>query len=86
MEIEFNPSQLAPAASSGPVTRSATSAGGADGASLDTSGTLKDKLNALPLNRPDKVSAAQVLVARRHYPPDDLVDRIATLLAIRLGQ
>jgi len=86
MKIEFSPSQIQSPASPGPATRPASLAGGTNAVALDTTAALKDQLNALPVVRPDKVSGALSLVARQHYPPEDLMDRIATLLAFSLPQ
>jgi hypothetical protein len=82
MEVEFSPNQLLSVAPSS-LTRAAAAAASAD--SVDVSGTLSDKLNALPLSRPDKVAEAKQKIEHEHYPPEDMVDRIATLLAINLG-
>jgi hypothetical protein len=86
MKVEFSPNQVILPASPGAAARPATSAGSADADSLVNTAALNDKLNGLPLSRPDKVSGAITLVARQHYPPDDLADRIATLLAISLSK
>lgn len=85
MEIEFKPSQLPPAPPSGSVSqRRAPGAADDAGASQNLS-DLKAKLAQLPLERPDKVAQAQSQVGSSKYPPDDFLDRIAVLLAIRLG-
>ncbi|MGH7868840.1 MAG: hypothetical protein ACREP9_14715 [Candidatus Dormibacteraceae bacterium] len=85
MEIEFKPSQVPPARPSGPVSKR-SAAGAADNAgSSQNLGVLKAKLAQLPLERPDKVAQAQSDATSSKYPPDDLLDRIAVLLAIRLG-
>ena len=86
MEIEFNASQLPPMAPSGPISRRAAAAGSSDETSSARNlNDLKAKLNQLPLERPDQVSQAQSAVSNPHYPPDDLLDRIAVLLAFRFN-
>jgi hypothetical protein len=85
MKVESSSGQVILPASPGAVARPATSAGSANAASLVNTAALNDKLNALPLSRPDKVTGAIALVAREQYPPDDVIDRIANLLAISLA-
>jgi hypothetical protein len=85
MKIEFSPGQVPSPASPGAVTRPAASSGSGNAASLDAFTAFNEKLDALPLSRPDKVSAGVSLIASQQYPPEDLVDRIATLLAISLS-
>jgi hypothetical protein len=85
MKVEFNSGQVTLPASPEPVARPATSAGTPSAATMVNSAALNDKLNALPLSRPDKVASAIALVASQQYPPGDVIDRIATLLAISLA-
>ena len=85
MEIEFSPSQI-------PVTRANSSVNGAparppqasETAPLQGMAELQSKLNQLALTRPDKMAAAQPLVNDVQYPPDELLNGIAHLLAIQL--
>ncbi len=84
MEIEFNPSQV-PVTTAPKLTRLKSAPTRAAAEMLDTAGALKTKLNALPLRRPDQVSQAKARVAGSQYPPPDLMERIASLLASRLG-
>ena len=46
--------------------------------------SLQSKLRELPLVRPEQTAQAQALVAEEKYPPNDVLDRIAVLLAIRM--
>jgi hypothetical protein len=43
---------------------------------------LRDKLNELPMVRPDKIDAVKQVLQDGKYPPDQLLNRIAGLLAI----
>ena len=47
---------------------------------------LQSKLNTLALTRPDKLEAVQPVLADVQYPPDELLNGIAHLLAIHLAQ
>jgi len=85
MEIEFNPSRVPKMEPSQTAARpSATAA--ADDTSFADSAALKDKLNNLSDVRPDKVAYAKNLVSDSKYPPDDVLDRIAVLLAIKVKE
>ena len=86
MEIDFNPSRIPKADWSEPVTRQSSTPAVSDVTSFSTASSLADKVNNLPLVRPDSVATAKVQVAHAHYPPDDLLDRIAVLLALHLNQ
>lgn len=83
MEVEFNPGRVPAAGPSQPAARpSATTA--ADATSFAVSSALQDKLKNLEAVRPEKVQLGNSLVSNPSYPPDDVLDRIAVLLAIRL--
>jgi hypothetical protein len=85
MEIEFNPGRVPKMEPSQTAARpSATAA--ADGASFPVSAALQDKLKNLSDVRPEKVAYAKGLVADSAYPPNDVLDRIAVLLAINVKQ
>jgi hypothetical protein len=47
---------------------------------------LQNKLNQLALTRPDKMAAAQSVIEGVQYPPEELLNGIAHLLAIKLTQ
>lgn len=87
MEIEFSPNQI-------PVTRAtsltkpapAKPSSAADAPSLQGVADLQSKLNQMALTRPDKMDAARSALADVQYPPDELLNGIAHLLAIRLTQ
>ncbi|MFO1476943.1 MAG: hypothetical protein U1F98_09870 [Verrucomicrobiota bacterium] len=86
MEIDFNPSRIARADLSQPLTRTSSTPAASDAASFSTATSLTDRVSELPLVRSDKVASAQAMVSHAHYPPDDLLDRIAVLLALHLTQ
>jgi hypothetical protein len=80
MEIEFNPGRVSKAEPSQSVARpSATPA--TDATSFQDSTALQDKLKNMSTVRPEKVAQAKALVSNLKYPPDDMLDRIAVLLA-----
>ncbi len=83
MEIEFNPSRVPKVEPSQTAARPSAAAP-MDEASFQVSAALKDKLNSLSDVRPDKVAYAKDLVSDSQYPPDDVLDRIAVLLAIKV--
>jgi hypothetical protein len=84
MKIDFNPVRMPKAESGQPVTRKDASAAASDSASISTAASLGSKLNDTPLVRSDKVDLAKGLVSDLQYPPDYVLDRLATLLAIHL--
>jgi hypothetical protein len=85
MEIEFNPGRVPKPEPSQPVARpSATPA--AEDTSFQVSVALQDKLKSISTVRPEKVAQAQALVSDSKYPPGDLLDRIAVLLAIHVKE
>jgi hypothetical protein len=85
MEIEFNPGRVPKAEPSQPVARP-SAAVPADDASFQISAALREKLKNLPAIRPEKVAQAQALVSDSKYPPGDVLDRIAVLLAIHVKE
>ena len=87
MEIEFSPSQLPAPRASSPVTGAPTaSASVSQAPALQGMAELQNKLNQLALTRPDKIDAVRNALADVQYPPEELLNGIAHLLAIRLTQ
>jgi hypothetical protein len=84
MEIEFNTSRIPQAESGSTITRRDTTSAATDAVSFSTSDSLKSKLNDLSTARPEQVAKAKELVADGKYPPDDILDRVAVLLAINV--
>jgi hypothetical protein len=88
MEIEFNPSQVTKMEFSQPIGRRGTTSAASDSTAFFASSSmatfLQDKLNATPLVRQDSVDQAMQLASDEHYPPDDVEERIAVLLALHI--
>lgn len=85
MEIEFNPSRVPKVEPSQTAAR-ANAPASADQTSFPGSAALQDKLKNISDVRPEKVAYAKGLVSDVKYPPDDVLDRIAVLLAIKIKQ
>lgn len=85
MEIEFNPSRVPKVEPSQTAVR-ANAPSSADKTSFPDSAALQEKLKSLSDVRPEKVAYAKGLVADVKYPPDDMLDRIAVLLAINVKE
>ncbi len=86
MEIEFSPGQLPPARAAGaPRSAAVTPRTDAD-QSFQGTAELQRKLNELALTRPEKMAAARAVISEVKYPPDDLLNSIAHLLAIHLNE
>jgi hypothetical protein len=81
MEIDFNPSRAPKADPSQTVARQDAAAPATDETSFQETSALQDKLNNLPTVRPEQVARAKALLADSQYPPDDVMDRIAILIA-----
>ena len=85
MEIDFNTNRVSKAEPSQPVARQEATTQ-ADGASFPGSSSLENALKNLPAVRPEKVAQARALISDSQYPPDDVLDRIAVLLATKVQQ
>ena len=86
MEIEFNPSRAPTTGYTDFVKRQGAAQASAQNAAPEGAASLASKLNDIPLSRPEKVSQAQAVVSDEKYPPYDLMDRIAVLIAARIQQ
>jgi hypothetical protein len=88
MEINPNRSVDAAAAAAGPVKSRGVSQGGSVDAEEETSFIQSDGLNAalqaVPDSRADVVARAESLVSSSSYPPPEMIQRIANLLAANL--
>ncbi len=84
MEIKVNPGGLAEPGTGQPVARRspAQSVGGTE--TFVRTESLERALQDTPKLRPEKVERARELVADVKYPPDEMLDRIANLLAIHV--
>ena len=85
MEIEFNASRVPKPGYNEPVRRQVASESAPPSTEVSQStASLQSKLRELPLVRPEQTAQAQALVAEEKYPPNDVLDRIAVLLAIQM--
>lgn len=86
MEINFDPGRVPEPNTGLPVLRRNPSA------SVDASGrfprteALERALREDPPVRPEQVQQARVYVGDAKYPPDEMLDRIANLLALHLNE
>jgi len=85
MEIEFNPGRVPKVEPSQTAARPNATAP-ADKTSFPDSAALQAKLKNISDVRPEKVAYAKGLVSDSQYPPDDVLDRIAVLLAINVKE
>ena len=86
MEIEFNPNQVPTARVIGPAKARQVETASGDAPALQGVADLQQKLQDLPMIRPEKMAAAGQLLSNVQYPPDQLLNGIAHLLAIQLSQ
>jgi hypothetical protein len=82
MEIEFNTGRIPSVESSPSTAKRGSTRAAADAVSFSTSNALKEQLANIPTVRPEQVAKGKELVADGKYPPSDVLDRIAVLLAI----
>jgi hypothetical protein len=83
MEIEFNPSRVPKVEPSQTAARPNGPAA-ADAASFPDTAALQARLKNMSDVRAEKVAYGKELVSDLKYPPDDVLDRIAVLLAINV--
>ena len=82
MDINFDPTRL-PDRVIGPKAARPEAASPPPSASPPSETTdLQSKLQNIPLVRPGKVEQARSLLSDTNFPPDYVLDRIATLLAV----
>jgi hypothetical protein len=86
MEIELNASRIpsvppTPTAPRGPETVAVRDESGFRGTEA-----LSQALAQLPDRRPEVIQQAKEVVGSVKYPPDEIINRIANLLAIHLSQ
>ena len=84
MEIDLSPSRIQQPDLVQPVSRPGPAPAAVDTASLSASASLVSQLNNIPLARPEMVAQGQALTSDGHWPPDDVLDRIAVLLAVSI--
>jgi hypothetical protein len=83
MEVEFNTSFRKAEPVRIAIRNGTIRPAGEDTAFRDLAG-LKARLNAIPVVRTEKVETGQTLAAAEGYPADQVLDSLATLLALKL--
>lgn len=86
MEIEFSPNQFPVARPNRPVQGTTAAGSQSNGGAPQGVAELQRKLNELALTRTDKLNNLQPAVSDVKYPPEELLNGIAHLLAIKLTQ
>ena len=82
MEVDFNPGRSPVIGNQQPVVRREPSATATDNTmSFDQTSSLQQTLKDSAQIRPEKVAQASALVADANYPSDDVLNRMADLLA-----
>ena len=84
MEINLNPGRGSDPIAGQAVQRREPVKPATDTETLARSQALESILNETPVVRPEQVARARTLVANVKYPPDDLLNGIAHLLAVKL--
>ena len=86
MEVDFNPGRSPIIGVNQPVVRREPSAKAADNTmSFDQTTSLEQSLKNSAQVRPEKVAQASALVADSSYPSDEVLNRMAGLLARHLN-
>jgi hypothetical protein len=81
MEIEFNPSHPAGSSASQPAAGNRPAMLQPEPMSLGNAEALKAAVNNLPLSRSEQVDRASALVSDAAYPPEEILNAVAGLLA-----
>ena len=84
MEIDFNPGRMSKPELGQPIARQGQSPAATDAASFPSADSVRATLDSIQLVRPEKVAEAKALVSATSYPPIELLNRIAILLAVHL--
>jgi hypothetical protein len=83
--MEINPNRnVDPALPAGAPFKARPSAPAENAASFEQSAELNASLEATPDSRTEVVERAQSLISSGNYPPREVIDRIANLLAANL--
>jgi hypothetical protein len=85
MEINLNTSRVREYGPAQPVSRSAQ-VQAAPSPNTDEAQALAKSLDQVPLSRNDKVAQTRVLLENVQYPPEELLNSIANLLAFHLKE
>ena len=82
MEVELNPGRIANTGVNQPVKRQEPTPQPAENTmSFERIQALETNLQAAPKIRPEAVARASALVSDANYPPDELLNKIAGVLA-----
>jgi hypothetical protein len=84
MEIEFNPGRLSGPGGSQTVARQASTTSTDAALPHKRAQALEQTLRDAPQVRPEAVERARALVADVKYPPEEILDRLAALLAAHI--
>jgi hypothetical protein len=87
MEVDFNPGRSPIAGYNPPVVRRDLPTATADNTmSFERTNSLEQSLKDAPQVRPEKVAQASALVADASYPSDEVLNRMAGLLAKHINR
>jgi hypothetical protein len=88
MEMDFNPSEMPALRVSTPAKAPAPASDrkASEPPALQGMAQLQRKLSELALTRPEKMAAARSVISEVKYPPDEVLNRIAHLLAMHLDE
>jgi hypothetical protein len=84
MEIDFNPSRVPQTEPSQTAARQNAAASASDDTSFQGTSGIQEKLKNLQATRPEAVERAKSLISDSQYPPNDVLDRIAILIAAHM--
>ena len=84
MEIELNTNRLSSVSPASPPQKAREAAPAGDEANFSGTQALAEALAHLPETRPEVIQRARELVGSAKYPPDDMLNRIARLVAMEL--
>jgi hypothetical protein len=86
MEIEFNPNSVGKPTPPQPAARPEVVRQTSQASPFEKLAAMQEKLKDVSMVRPEKVEHARALVAHVKYPPDDMLNSIASLLAMQISQ
>jgi hypothetical protein len=82
MEVKLNTELVSATRATGPAPKPQPASAPGQQVSFDQSAALNDALTRTPAVRTDVVERAKALVSSEHYPPSEMVQKIARLLAL----
>ncbi len=86
MEVEFNVGLAANNPVSQSPVRRQSAPPAASAMSFENTQALEETLKEIPTVRPEAVDRAAALLADANYPPDEVLDRVATVLSQNIQQ